>query len=81
LARHDGVSVHFACRLLMGTGPTETVIRGEMENQISALFKVDADIALFYFSGHGHIEATGGYLLHLRHLERVTEFHLPKFLH
>ena len=27
------------------------------------MFKADADIALFYFAGHGHIEATGGYLL------------------
>ena len=63
LARHDGGSVNFDCRLLMGTGPTETVTRGELKDQISALFKADADIALFYFAGHGHIEATGGYLL------------------
>jgi uncharacterized caspase-like protein len=27
------------------------------------LFKGDTDTALFYFAGHGHIEATGGYLL------------------
>jgi hypothetical protein len=63
LERHDGGSVNFDCRLLTGTGPTETVKRGELKDQISALFKADADIALFYFAGHGHIEATGGYLL------------------
>lgn len=63
LERHDGGSVNFDCRLLTGTGPTETVKRGQLKDQISELFKADADIALFYFAGHGHIEATGGYLL------------------
>lgn len=63
LERHDGGAVNFDCRLLTGTGPTDTVCRGELKDQITALFKSDADIALFYFAGHGHIEATGGYLL------------------
>jgi len=63
LERHDGGSVNFDCRLLTGTGPTETVKRGQLKDQISELFKADAEIALFYFAGHGHIEATGGYLL------------------
>lgn len=63
LERHDGGSVNFDCRLLTGTGPSETVKRGDLKDQITELFKADADIALFYFAGHGHIEATGGYLL------------------
>jgi hypothetical protein len=63
LERHDGGSVNFDCRILTGTGPSETVSRGQLKDQISELFKNDADIALFYFAGHGHIESTGGYLL------------------
>ncbi|HHT9981032.1 caspase family protein [Legionella pneumophila] len=63
LERHDGGSVNFDCRLLTGTGPAEMVKRSELKDQISQLFETDADIALFYFAGHGHIEATGGYLL------------------
>lgn len=63
LARHDGGSVNFDCLLMTGTGPTEIVTRSELKDQISDLFKADTDIALFYFAGHGHIEATGGYLL------------------
>jgi uncharacterized caspase-like protein len=63
LERHDDGSVNFDCRLLIGTGPAENVIRGQLKDQISELFKADAEIALFYFAGHGHIEATGGYLL------------------
>jgi hypothetical protein len=34
-----------------------------LKDYIAELFKDDSDIALFYFAGHGHIEATGGYLL------------------
>lgn len=63
LARHDGGAVNFDCRMLTGTGPTDRVDRGNLKDHIEKLFKTDADIALFYFAGHGHIEATGGYLL------------------
>ncbi len=63
LERHDGGAVNFDCRLLTSTGPTDRVNRGKLKDQIEHLFKADADIALFYFAGHGHIEATGGYLL------------------
>ncbi|HUE92960.1 caspase family protein [Pseudomonas sp.] len=63
LERHDGGAVNFDCRLLTGTGPADPVNRGVLKDSIQQLFEVDADIALFYFAGHGHIEATGGYLL------------------
>ena len=63
LSRHDGGGVNFDCMLRTGTGPTERVNRSDLKDQIEELFKADADIALFYFAGHGHIEATGGYLL------------------
>lgn len=63
LARHDGGNVNFDCVLLTGTGSTDRVDRGVLKDQIERLFKTNADVALFYFAGHGHIEATGGYLL------------------
>lgn len=63
LERHDGGAVNFDCFLLTATGPNDRVVRGQLKDKIDELFKVDADIALFYFAGHGHIEATGGYLL------------------
>ncbi|HAU2169458.1 TPA: caspase family protein [Legionella pneumophila] len=63
LERHDGGAVNFDCRLLTGTGASEKVNRGKLKDQIETLFQTDAEIALFYFAGHGHIEATGGYLL------------------
>lgn len=63
LERHDGGQTNFDCRLLTGTGPTQEVTRHQIKDQLNKLFNTDADIALFYFAGHGHIEPTGGYLL------------------
>lgn len=63
LERHEGGSVNFGCKLLTGTSDTERVNRSDLKDSIEALFKSDAEIALFYFAGHGHIETTGGYLI------------------
>ncbi len=63
LERNDGGAVNFDCLLLTGTGPSDRVDRGELKDSIEKLFQDDVEIALFYFAGHGHIEATGGYLL------------------
>lgn len=63
LERHDGGTVNFDCRLLTGTNSFEQVKRSDLKDKIEQLFKTDAEIALFYFAGHGHIEASGGYLL------------------
>lgn len=63
LERHGDGSVNFDCKLLTGTGPGDKVNRNALKDRVTELFKAQAEIALFYFAGHGHIEATGGYLL------------------
>lgn len=63
LERHDGGAINFDCMILTGTGPDDRVNRGDLKDSIKELFKSDADIALLYFAGHGHLESTGGYLL------------------
>lgn len=63
LARHGDGSVNFDCKMFTGTGPTDRVERALLKDRVDELFKTQADIALFYFAGHGHIEGTGGYLL------------------
>ena len=63
LERNSDGTVNFAIKLLSGTGPTDVVSRSELKDQVRELFAGDSEIALFYFAGHGHIEATGGYLL------------------
>ena len=63
MERHDGGAVNFDCMLLTGTGKSDRVNRGDLKDNIKKLFEAEAETALFYFAGHGHIEATGGYLL------------------
>lgn len=63
LERHDGGSINFDCKLLTGTGENDCLDRDELKDNIEELFKKDADVALFYFAGHGHIEPSGGYIL------------------
>jgi hypothetical protein len=63
LERNGDGSVNFDVKLLTCTGMNDQFLRGELKDQIVELFKGDSEIALLYFAGHGHIEATGGYIL------------------
>jgi len=63
LERHDDGTINFDCMLLTGTGPNNQVNRGDFKDKIEELFRTETDVSLLYFSGHGHIEMTGGYLL------------------
>jgi hypothetical protein len=63
LERDGDGTVNFDCKLLTGTGPTDRVDRNLLKDSVVELFSKQAEIALFYFAGHGHLEATGGYLL------------------
>ena len=63
LERNSDGTLNFATpRLITGTGPTARVTRKELREAVEELFSDDADIALFYFSGHGYIDGTGGFL-------------------
>lgn len=62
LDRHADGSVNFGVKHMTATGPTDVVPRDELRESIEALFAGDGEVALLYFAGHGHIEATGGYL-------------------
>lgn len=62
LDRHADGSVNFGMKHLTATGPNDPVGRDELRQAIESLFADDGEISLFYFAGHGHIEATGGYL-------------------
>ena len=63
LERHADGTVNFATpKLLTGTGPTDKINRNELRTAVRELYADNADIALFFFAGHGFIEDTGGYL-------------------
>lgn len=56
----DG-SPNFGVRLM--TCPSTTITRPVLREAIEQLFSGDSDMALLYFSGHGYIKSTGGYLV------------------
>ncbi len=59
---NDGTK-NFDVKLLSSTESTHPVSRSELREHIMDLFSGDCETALFYFSGHGHTEITGGYLI------------------
>ncbi len=62
LERHGDGRVNFGVATLTATGTSSSISRGDLKDRIDELFRDDSDIALLYFAGHGHIEATGGYI-------------------
>ena len=62
LERNDGGSINFECKLMTASSSIDKIVRSELKDNIQQLFSTDAKIALFYFAGHGHIEANGGYI-------------------
>ncbi|BBZ45442.1 caspase family protein [Mycobacterium parmense] len=63
LERNADGTLNFATpRLMTGTGPAAPVTRTQLREAVEELFNDDADIALFYFAGHGYIDDTGGFL-------------------
>lgn len=63
LERNSDGSVNFDCKLVTASSSRESIEKFELKDDVENLFSTKAEIVLFYFAGHGHIEATGGYLL------------------
>lgn len=58
----DGSPNFVAPNVLTAPDATRPVYRRELKEAVRALFVDDAEVALFYFAGHGHVEDTGGFL-------------------
>lgn len=68
----DG-SPNFSVKLI--TSPSDLITKSSLRRAIEELFQGSCDIALLYFSGHGFIKSTGGYLVttdHQRYDEGVS---------
>lgn len=63
LERHSDGSINFGINLMVANGPDSVITKRHLKDNIQKLFSDDSDIALLYFSGHGYIESTGGYLV------------------
>jgi len=63
LERHADGTLNFRLpKLLTASGPDSAITKKQLKDAVVDLFDDDAEIALFYFSGHGHLESTGGYV-------------------
>lgn len=61
LETHSDGSPNFAVELI--TAPPSNATRSEIKKAITALFASPVDIAFLYFSGHGYLASTGGYIV------------------
>lgn len=63
LDRNSDGTINFGVKMVVATDSSSQITRKDLKNSIYELFKDSNDIALFYFSGHGYIENSGGYLV------------------
>lgn len=63
LDRHSDGTKNFDVNIDVSTGESSFIQRKQLKNKVEELFRDKNDIALFYYSGHGYIESTGGYLI------------------
>jgi len=61
LTRDDDGTPNFSCKLSLAPG--EMITSHVLRENLQELFVNDADVALFYFSGHGTANNLGGYLV------------------
>ena len=63
LARHMDGQLNFDVKLVTAVDAQTAISRKQLKDDIVSLFSDDSEIALFYYSGHGHVEEAGGYLV------------------
>lgn len=61
LEKNSDGSPNFHVKLL--TDKPDTLTKPALRKNIERLFEGDCDVALFYFSGHGFVKSTGGYIV------------------
>jgi uncharacterized caspase-like protein len=63
LMRHMDGSINFDVKQVTAVDKHSTITRKQLKEDVIDLFKDDSEVAVFYFAGHGSVEATGGYLI------------------
>ncbi|MDE7317401.1 MAG: caspase family protein [Helicobacter sp.] len=62
LERNGDDTLNFNVKLMCSISEESYISKTELKDAIEELFKSESEIALFYYSGHGSIDPTGGYL-------------------
>lgn len=63
LDRHADGTINFGTSLMVATDANSLINRKKLKEKVIELFSDNSDVAFFYFSGHGYLESTGGYLI------------------
>lgn len=63
LERNADGTLNFDINLMTAIDEDTIITKNMLKDNIKNLFSGDSEIALFYYSGHGYIESTGGYLV------------------
>ena len=62
LERNGDGTLNFEVKIMCATSETSYITRTDLKDAIEDLFKSESEIAVLYYSGHGSIDALGGYL-------------------
>ncbi len=62
LERNGDGTLNFDVKLMCATSEESYITRNNLKDAVEELFKSESEIAVFYYSGHGSIDALGGYL-------------------
>ncbi len=62
LARNGDGTLNFQVKTMLATSEASCATKNELRSAIIELFASESEIALMYYSGHGAIDDTGGYL-------------------
>jgi hypothetical protein len=62
LERNADGTLNFNVKLMCATSENSYITRNELRDAVEELFRSESEIAVFYYSGHGSIDAIGGYL-------------------
>lgn len=62
LERNGDGTLNFDVKLLCATSEASYISRGQLKDAIENLFQSETEISVFYYSGHGSFDTSGGYL-------------------
>ena len=62
LERNGDGTLNFEVQLMCATSETSYITRNDLKDAVEELFKSESEIAFLYYSGHGSIDVSGGYL-------------------
>ena len=80
LSQHGDGAKNFDVKVCFANDQRTKISRSQLKKDVQELFSDDSDVALFYFSGHGYIENTGGYIVTSECAEGDEGFSLNELL-